>query len=190
MSIFGENHPDTAQSLHDVGIEYSNLGDHEKPLEYKLKALEIRMSVFGENHPDITNSYESIGWEYVNMGNYIEAKKYFQLFFNSPCNIYSSQETMECVCRTFAVCQRETGDRIAAIASAKKALEYSKEIYKDSSSSLGKTYHCLANCQKAAEFYEDAMVNYIKAKELYVKDNNLEGIRICEDMINELKQYI
>ncbi len=38
-------HPDNACSLHNMGGSYSNLGEHQKALEYYQKASEIREKI-------------------------------------------------------------------------------------------------------------------------------------------------
>ena len=47
-----------------MGMTYSDLGDHQKALEYLLKALAIRERVLPENHPDLAQSYNNIAWTY------------------------------------------------------------------------------------------------------------------------------
>ena len=34
MDLFGERHPDTAQSLNNIGVAYGHKGDYDRELEY------------------------------------------------------------------------------------------------------------------------------------------------------------
>jgi tetratricopeptide (TPR) repeat protein len=56
-----------------VGCIYGDLGDHEKELEFQLKALEIRKATLPENHPDLARSYNNVGYTYFALGNLEEA---------------------------------------------------------------------------------------------------------------------
>ena len=50
--MLGEEHPDTLSSLHNVGIDYSNLGRYEESLEVDRKVYETQKRVLGEEHPE------------------------------------------------------------------------------------------------------------------------------------------
>ncbi len=71
--ILGEEHPDTATSLNNVGGTYSELGDYQKALECHEKALDIRMRIFGEEHPDTATSFNNVGCAYIEIGEYAKA---------------------------------------------------------------------------------------------------------------------
>ena len=49
-AIYGENHPNVADSYNNVGYTCGQLGDHAKALKHQEKALQIRLAVLGENH--------------------------------------------------------------------------------------------------------------------------------------------
>ncbi|MBO7651432.1 MAG: CHAT domain-containing protein, partial [Bacteroidales bacterium] len=74
--ILGEEHPDYAQSLNNIGIVYGDMGDYQNALKYHLQALEIRKKVLGEEHPDYAQSLNNIGNVYGNMDDNQNALKY------------------------------------------------------------------------------------------------------------------
>lgn len=49
--LFGERHPDIADSLNNVGGTYGNLGDYKRGLEYSEKALKLCREILGDKHP-------------------------------------------------------------------------------------------------------------------------------------------
>jgi tetratricopeptide (TPR) repeat protein len=75
--VLGEEHPDYASSLNDIGGLYSNMVDYKAAEPYYKQALEIRKKVLGEEHPDYASSLNSLGGLYSNMGDYKVAEPYF-----------------------------------------------------------------------------------------------------------------
>ncbi len=73
----------TAASYNNIGIVYDNLGDYDKALEFKNKALEMFKAVLGENHSDTAMSYNNIGVVYVELGDYNKALKYLNKAWKS-----------------------------------------------------------------------------------------------------------
>ena len=72
-----EKHSDVAASYNNVGYTYGQMGEHQKALEYKKKALEIRL-VLSENQQDIVSSYNNVGYTYGQMGEHQKALEYLQ----------------------------------------------------------------------------------------------------------------
>ena len=50
--VLGKDHPETATSYNNNGLEYYYQGDHARALQYYCKALEIREKVLGKDHPE------------------------------------------------------------------------------------------------------------------------------------------
>ena len=76
-SVHGENHPDYAVSLNNLGVLYSDMGDYAKAETYYLEALRIKKSVLGENHPGYAASLFNLGNLYSKMGDYAKAERYY-----------------------------------------------------------------------------------------------------------------
>ena len=62
--IYGEEHPDVADSYHSLGVDYRGLGQHNQAKECNEKALSIRKKIYGEEHPYVAGSYHSLGVDY------------------------------------------------------------------------------------------------------------------------------
>ena len=74
-----QHQPDSsnlAAGYNNVGYAYDDLGDHQKALEYNLKALAIRERVLPEDHPDLALSYNNVGRTYGALGDHQKALEY------------------------------------------------------------------------------------------------------------------
>lgn len=69
-------HPALAAAYNNVGSTYGDLGDHNRALEYLLKALAIKEKVLPPNHPDLASSYSNVGMTYGDLGDHTKALEY------------------------------------------------------------------------------------------------------------------
>ena len=60
VKLFGEEHPDTAQSYFNLGVTQYALGNFSSALQSDQRTLDIRVKLFGEGHPDTAQSYFSL----------------------------------------------------------------------------------------------------------------------------------
>ena len=74
--LLGEDNPDYATSLNDIGYCHLRLGHYDKALECHLKAADIRRSTLGEGHADYAVSLNNIGGCYSDLGDYRKALEY------------------------------------------------------------------------------------------------------------------
>lgn len=74
--LLGEDSPEYATTLNDIGYCHSILGDYNKALEYHRQAAEIRRSALGEGHPDYATSLNNIGGCYSELGDFGKALEY------------------------------------------------------------------------------------------------------------------
>ncbi len=68
LSLFGEEHLDTALSLNNIASYYSALGKPAQALELGEQALQICRALFGEQHPDTANSLNNVASYYHALG--------------------------------------------------------------------------------------------------------------------------
>ena len=76
QELFGELHPDVANSLNTLSHWYGGQGDLETALDYSLRALEIRWKLFSDPHPEIAQSLNSTGMWYGQQGKLDRALRY------------------------------------------------------------------------------------------------------------------
>ena len=76
--VLGEEHPDTAASLNNLGGLYRSMGDYAKAEPLYSRALEIRKKVFGEKHPQTAQSINNLAALYDATGDYAKAEPLFR----------------------------------------------------------------------------------------------------------------
>ena len=70
----GEDHPDYAVSLNNLGGLYYHMGQYEKAEPLVRQSLEIQKRMLGEDHPDYALSLDNLASLYNNMGQYEKAE--------------------------------------------------------------------------------------------------------------------
>ena len=106
-NFLGEEHPDYAKSLNNIGILYSKMGDYQSALKYYLQSAEALKHILGDKHPDYASILENIGVLYYYIDDYNSALKFsteameikkaslgaeninYAISLNNLCNIYS-----------------------------------------------------------------------------------------------------
>ena len=80
----GEDHPDTAQSLHNLAALYEDQGHYGKAEPLYKQALGIKRRVLGEDHPDTAQSLNNLAGLYNAQGRTGEAEP----LYNRALEIY------------------------------------------------------------------------------------------------------
>ncbi len=106
-NFLGEEHPDYAKSLNNIGILYSKMGDYQSALKYYLQSADALKHILGDKHPDYASLLENIGVLYYHIDDYNSALKFsteameikkaslgedninYAISLNNLCNIYS-----------------------------------------------------------------------------------------------------
>ncbi|XP_022777474.1 uncharacterized protein LOC111318876, partial [Stylophora pistillata] len=71
LKVLGEDHLQTADSYHKVGVVQHSLGDFVSALESKKRALDIRLKALGEDHSQTADSYDSLGVTQHSLGDFV-----------------------------------------------------------------------------------------------------------------------
>jgi tetratricopeptide (TPR) repeat protein/CHAT domain-containing protein len=77
-SLFGSEHPNTAQSLNSLAQQYRFLGKYGEADPLYKRALAIREKALGPEHPDVAFSLNSIANLYLDQGRYAEAEPLYK----------------------------------------------------------------------------------------------------------------
>jgi C4-dicarboxylate-specific signal transduction histidine kinase len=77
--ILGNEHPDTAITLCNLGNVYGDEGKFNKADEYLQRALAIRVKKLRKDHPDIVISLNNLGSLYARKKDFDKAYEYYQL---------------------------------------------------------------------------------------------------------------
>ena len=78
MAVLSGNHLSLATSYNNVGYTYGDLGDHEKELEYQLKALAIMERALPLDHPSLVVLCGNIAMTYARLDDYDRALSYIR----------------------------------------------------------------------------------------------------------------
>jgi tetratricopeptide (TPR) repeat protein len=76
--VLGEEHPHTALSYDNAGVNRDDLGQYEVAAESLHKALAIRCKLLGEEHPDTAQSYNNVAYNQGMQGKYKAAGQGYQ----------------------------------------------------------------------------------------------------------------
>ncbi|MCP4420068.1 MAG: tetratricopeptide repeat protein [Chloroflexi bacterium] len=76
--ILGSDHPDTAQSLNNMGLLLQAMGYLATARPYFQRAIDITEKVFGFDHPDTAQSLNNMGTLLQAMGNLTAARPFYQ----------------------------------------------------------------------------------------------------------------
>jgi CHAT domain-containing protein len=71
--VLGEEHPDTAQSYHNVAFDLNAQGQYAEAGPLYQKALDICRKTLGEDHPHTATSYNGVAVNLWSQGKYAEA---------------------------------------------------------------------------------------------------------------------
>lgn len=73
----GENHPDVAESLNNLGMLYVEHDNYEEAEEFLQKALEIRKSNYGKKHSKFAESLNNLAYFYGKRHSYSKSRKWY-----------------------------------------------------------------------------------------------------------------
>ncbi|XP_078589246.1 uncharacterized protein LOC144869666 isoform X1 [Branchiostoma floridae x Branchiostoma japonicum] len=90
--IYGDHmaHPDIAGSLSNLGLVWSDLGDHKKAIRFFEQALSMRITIYGEHtaHSEIAASLNNLGGSCKGLGDYKKAIRYLEQSLSMMKTIY------------------------------------------------------------------------------------------------------
>jgi len=74
----GQNHPNVATLVNNLGEVYISLGDYAKARELCERALAIFEKHLGQNHPNVAMLVNNLGSVYKSLGDYAKARELFE----------------------------------------------------------------------------------------------------------------
>lgn len=121
--LFGELHPDIADSLDNLGNWYQNQGDLQRALECRLEALDMRRALFGERHPDIATSLNNVGDVYGSQGDPQRGLEYCRTALEMLRGLLGDRHpNVARSLNNIGMFYRQLGDRQAALEHSQQAL--------------------------------------------------------------------
>ncbi|MBW1615469.1 MAG: tetratricopeptide repeat protein [Deltaproteobacteria bacterium] len=89
--VYGEEHPDIATNLNNIGAVLEALGEYEKAIEFLEKALNIYKKIYGEEYPDIATNLNNIGAVLRKLEKYDEAIEYLEKALDIDKKVYGEE---------------------------------------------------------------------------------------------------
>jgi hypothetical protein len=80
--VLGDDHPDTLQTMVNLGWTYNHLGQLQKAETLGIVVLEKRKRLLGENHPDSLQAMQDLASTYRHLGKLSEAAELETLVHN------------------------------------------------------------------------------------------------------------
>ncbi|XP_035661749.1 uncharacterized protein LOC118406002 [Branchiostoma floridae] len=132
-SIYGDHavHPDIAASLNNVGLSWSELGDHKKAISYLEQSLTMKKTMYGENtaHPDIAASLNNLGNYWGALGDHKKAIIYYEQALSMSKTVYGENTAHPEIAKLLNNLGTFTSDHKKAISYHEQALSMRKTLY-------------------------------------------------------------
>ncbi|MEM7055521.1 MAG: tetratricopeptide repeat protein [Bacteroidota bacterium] len=130
----GQDHPEVAQSLNNVGESLWKLGSYQEALAYYKRGLAMRQRLYkDQDHPYIAGSLNNVGYSLGELGNYQEALGYLNQALAMRQRLYKDQDhpyiagSLNNVGRSLG----ELGNHQEALAYYKQAFGMERRLYPD-----------------------------------------------------------
>ncbi|MCG8340957.1 MAG: tetratricopeptide repeat protein, partial [Cytophagales bacterium] len=118
-----QDHPDIAESLNNVGLSLSALGEEKEALEYQKQALAMQERLYpAQDHPNIASSLNNVGLSLYALGQAKEALEYKKQALEMQERLYPAQDHPD-----IATSLNNVGGSLDDLGQAQEALEYEKQ---------------------------------------------------------------
>ena len=164
-AFLGECHPSVADTLNNLGLAWSDLGEKKKAIEYYEKALEMKKAFLGESHPSVASTLHNLGLAWSDLGEKKKAIEYYEKALEmTKAFLGESHPSVADTLIGLGAVWSDLGEKKKAIEYYKKALEMTKAFLGESHPSVADTLNNLGNAwsdlgekKKAIEYYEKAL---------------------------------
>ncbi|MCB0720075.1 MAG: tetratricopeptide repeat protein [Bacteroidetes bacterium] len=130
LRLFGEDHPQVADTRSNLGVVYKDLGRYDESLDQQLKALDINRKLFGKEHITVAHSLHLIGWLYYTKGDYDAAEPYLEEASRLYAQVYNPRHSYVGVAENkLGLIRTEQKDFANAEAAFRRALSIREEQY-------------------------------------------------------------
>ena len=162
---YGENHPDIATSLNNIGMVYAKQSDYGRAQCYYNKALKIQTELLGESHPDVAASLNNIGIIYTKRGDYDRAHGYYIRALKIQTELLGERHPdVATSLNNIGMVYTKRGDYDAALKYLDRSLMIRTELFGESHPAVAKSfnniggiYDILGEYGRAQEYYDRAL---------------------------------
>ncbi|KAL9973818.1 hypothetical protein ACROYT_G020321 [Oculina patagonica] len=175
--LFGEDHPQTADSYDSVGSTQHSLCDYTSALESKKLALDIRRKLFGEQHSQTADSYHSVGVTQHSLGDYASALESLKRALDIRRKMFGEQHSQSADSyHSVGVTQHSLCDYTSALESKKLALDIRRTLFGEENPETADSYHSVGVTQHSLGDYVSALESAKRAldirQELFGEDHS------------------
>lgn len=172
--IYGENHPSTIISYHNIGILYTLMNDYPSGLKYLNKALSKTKNLLNKDNSNIAYYYQSLGSIYALIEDYSISLKHF----NKALEIYSTIEFSNENSLTIAIIYNNLSKIYESMGNYEEALEYLYKSLAINEKILGKRHPVTATNYNNIGFIYSLQLKYLGtilylSKALKIRENLL-----------------
>ncbi|MCE5319465.1 MAG: tetratricopeptide repeat protein, partial [Parachlamydia sp.] len=170
IKVYGDEHPDVASSLNNLGSAWQDLGDAKKAIRYCEKALRIYKKVFGDEHPNMAISLNYIGSAWYDLGDAKKAIQYYEEALKICKKVYGDDHPdVASSLNSLGSAWQVLGDAKKSISYYEGALRIGKKCYGDVHpfvavclNNIGSAWHVLGDAKKAIGYHEEVLRIYKK----------------------------
>ena len=165
LNKLGSEHIDVANTLYNLGIVHSNMGNHEQAKEHYERALSIQLNKLGPEHIDVANTLHNLSIVHSNMGNHHQAKEHYERAISIKLkNLAPEDIDVASTLQDLGKVQSNMGNHQQAKENYQRALSIKLKKLEPEHIDVANILHCLGtvhrhlgNHQQAKEHYERAL---------------------------------
>jgi tetratricopeptide (TPR) repeat protein len=165
--VLGEEHPDTANSYHNLAKNLNAQGKYAEAAEGFRKALAIYRKVLGEEHPYTTTSYNSVATNLAAQGKYAEAEEGFRKALDIRRKVLGEEHPHTANSyNNLANNLNAQGKYAEAAEGYRKALDIRRKVLGEEHPDTADSYYNLAGNLNAQGRYAEAAEGFRKALDI------------------------
>ena len=162
------NSDNLSAAYNNLGLIYGDLGEHDKSLEYRLKALSIIERTWDEKDIGVATICNNVGTAYHNLGKYKEALKYYlkalrireELLSADHLDLAQSYNNMGCTYSAMGEHQRGLELKMKSLLIRERILGLDHPDTAQSYNNVGSTYSDLGDYNTALKYQKVALGIY------------------------------
>lgn len=165
QQLFGESHPDVADSYNNLGNCFFAEGNYWKATEYHATAFQIRSQLLPADHPDIAVSRANLGNCELALGHFAKAEQHHRAALALRTRIFGESHPKTTASMVaVAKCLAARGDSGEALRTLETAAAIQRNIFGESHPAIANTYEIAGDVcmdrndtKQALRFYEKAL---------------------------------
>ncbi|MEK8021880.1 MAG: tetratricopeptide repeat protein [Candidatus Parabeggiatoa sp.] len=183
--VFGQEHPDVAESLNDLALLYKTQGKYDEAEKGYKRALAIRQKVLGQESLEVAESLHNLAFLYTRQAEYEEAEKSFKRSLAIKKKRLVQEHPMVAnTLRGLATLYYAQGDYEKAEPLFERSLAIRKKVFEQESRTVAITLSGLATLYYAQGEYEKSKPLFEKSLAIPKKLFGQEHPDVAESLNN------